>query len=198
MRYQRIILPLLLMLGSSTQGLAGSNSLSLTVRTTVTASTCTAELRNAQDQHATMIDLGDVYLNELTSKSKYQGFSLAFSNCEGLFKHQASVTLAPQTGCDGVSSTGAAFRNALPASDSAAAMGVSMEVWTTHQPEGPGSVQLNCKTTPTQTVDVSQASGSNITRWPLSARAVIAADSTIADVRAGKFSTNAVFTVTYE
>lgn len=196
MCYQRLILTLLLTLGIAPHCFAGSSSLSLTVRTTVTASTCTASLHNAQDQPATTIDIGDVYLNELADKTKYQNFSLVFSDCEGLAKNQANVILAPQTGCDGSTSTGGGFRNAL--SDADAAAGVSIEVWTTTQAEGPGSTQLSCKTKPTNNVDVSQAFGTGITRWPLSARIVVAADNTIADVRAGKFSTNAVFTVTYE
>ncbi|ALR75490.1 fimbrial protein [[Enterobacter] lignolyticus] len=196
MCYQRIILTLLLALGISPLSFAGSSPLTVTARTTITASTCTAELHNAQDQQATTIDLGDVYLNELASKSKYQNFSLVFSNCEGLAKDQANVTLAPQSGCDGTTSTGGGYRNAL--TDADAAMGVSIEVWTTNQPEGSGSTQLSCKTKPTSIVDVSQALGGNTAQWPLSARIVIAADNTIADVRAGQFSTNAVFTVTYE
>ena len=155
-------------------------------------------LHNAQDLQATTIDIGDVYLNELANKTKYQNFSLVFSNCEGLAKDQATVTLSPQTGCDGASSTGGGFRNALASSNNDAATGVSIEVWTTNQPEGQGSVQLNCKTKPTSIVDLTGASGVNVVHWWLSSRIVVAADNTIADVRAGQFSTNAVFSVTYE
>lgn len=198
MAYRNIILLCLLMAGIVTHSQAGSSSLSITVRTTVTASTCTAELQNAQDQPATTIDIGDVYLNELSNKTKFQNFNLAFSNCEGLAKDQAKVTLSPQTGCDGASNTGGAFWNALAASNDDAATGVSVEVWTTNQPEGPGSVQLNCNTKPTSIVDLTTATGTNIVQWPLSARIAIATDNTIADVRAGQFSTNAVFSVTYE
>ncbi|MER1975179.1 MULTISPECIES: fimbrial protein [Pseudocitrobacter] len=196
MFYQRITLFFLFVATNISCSLAGPNSLTLTARTTVTASTCTAELHNAQDQLTTTIDLGDVYLNELANKSKTKSFSLVFSQCEGLVKHQASVTLSPQTGCDGSASTGGGYRNALSGSD--AATGASAEVWTTNQPEGAGALQLHCKTPPTTIVDVSQASGASVTRWPLSARMVIAANSTLADVNAGKFSTHAVFTVTYE
>lgn len=198
MNYQRIIVALLLIIGINTQSLAGSSTLNVTVRTTVTASTCTAELHNAQDLQATTIDIGDVYLNELANKTKYQNFSLVFSNCEGLAKDQATVILSPQTGCDGASSTGGGFRNALASSNNDAATGVSIEVWTTNQPEGQGSVQLNCKTKPTSIVDLTGASGVNVVHWWLSSRIVVAADNTIADVRAGQFSTNAVFSVTYE
>ncbi|WP_149507889.1 fimbrial protein [Escherichia albertii] len=198
MNYQKMAFILLLFFGYNVFGFAGSSSLDLTVRTIVTASTCTAELRNAQDQQATTIDIGDVYLNELSNKTKYQNFSLAFFNCEGLAKDQAKVTLSPQTGCDGTSSTGGGFRNALTSANDDAATSVSIEVWTTNQPEGQGSVQLNCKTKPTSLVDLIAATGANTVHWPLSARIVVASDNTIADVRAGQFSTNAVFSVTYE
>lgn len=198
MCYQRLILTLLLTLGIAPHCFAGSSSLSLTVRTTVTASTCTAALHNAQDQPATTIDIGDVYLNELADKTKYQNFSLVFSGCEGLAKDQAKVTLSPQTGCDGKSSSGGGYRNALTNTDDDAATGVAIEVWTTNQPEGQGSIQLNCKTKPTNIVNVATAADSGIVHWPLSARIGIATDNTIADVRAGKFSTNAVFSVSYE
>ena len=198
MMIQKIFLPCLFMLAGANISQAATSSLNVTVRTTVTASTCTAELRNAQDQQATTIAIGDVYLNELSTKSKYQNFSLAFSNCEGLAKDQAKVVLSAQTGCDGSSSTGGGYRNALTTADDDAATGVAVEVWTTNQPEGQGSIQLNCKTKPTSIVDLAAATGSNIVHWPLSARIVVASDNTIADVRAGQFSTNAVFSVTYE
>lgn len=197
MSYYRIIL-ILLFSGFITNSYAATSSLTVTARTTVTASTCTAELHNAQDQQATTIDIGDVYLNELVNKSKYQTFSLVFSGCEGLAKDQAKVTLSPQTGCDGSSSSGGGYRNALSANDDDSATGVSIEVWTTNQPEGQGSTQLNCKTKPTSIVDVASATGANVVHWWLSARIVVAANNTIADVRAGQFSTNAVFSVTYE
>ncbi|BDI39717.1 fimbrial protein [Escherichia coli] len=198
MNYQNITFVLLLCFGYITIGHAASSSMDVTVRAKVIASTCTAELRNAQDQQATTIAIGDVYLNELSAKSKYQNFSLVFSNCEGLAKDQAKVVLSAQTGCDGASSSGGGYRNELTTADDDAATGVAVEVWTTNQPEGQGSIQLNCKTKPTSIVDLTAATGSNIVHWPLSARIVIASDNTIADVRAGQFSTNAIFFVTYE
>ncbi|MGS2792206.1 fimbrial protein [Escherichia coli] len=198
MNYLRILPIILLFFGCTRFCLAGSSSLDMTVRTNITASTCTASLNDNQDLPATTIALGDVYLNELANKSKFQTFSLVFTGCEGLAKDQATVTLSPQTGCDGASSTGGGFRNALTSSNDDAATGVSIEVWTTNQPEGQGSVQLNCKTKPTSIVDLTGATGANIVHWWLSARIVVAADNTIADVRAGQFSTNAVFSVTYE
>ncbi|HAP3737114.1 TPA: fimbrial protein [Escherichia coli] len=198
MNFHNITFVLLLCFGYIAIGHAASSSMDVTVRAKVTASTCTAELRDAQDQQATTIAIGDVYLNELSAKSKYQNFSLVFSNCEGLAKDQAKVVLSAQTGCDGASSTGGGYRNALTTADDDAATGVAVEVWTTNQPEGQGSIQLNCKTKPTSIVDLATATGSNIVHWPLSARIVVASDNTIADVRAGQFSTNAIFSVTYE
>lgn len=91
MNYHNITFVLLLCFGYIAIGHAASSSMDVTVRAKVTASTCTAELRNAQDQQATTIAIGDVYLNELSAKSKYQNFSLVFSNCEGLAKDQAKL-----------------------------------------------------------------------------------------------------------
>ena len=86
--------------------LAGVNSLELTVSTTITPSTCLATLHDESGTANAVVDMGDVYIPQIVNKSKSRAFSLVFSDCVGLAKKQATVTLTAKTGCDGASGGG--------------------------------------------------------------------------------------------
>lgn len=120
---------------------AGSNTLEMTVSTTITPSTCQATLHDNSGKANGIVDVGDVYISQIVNKTNSQAFSLVFSDCVGLAKKQATVTLTAKTGCDGASGGGNGFRNALNGSDDAA--NVSAEVWTTSTPASSGSKQLS-------------------------------------------------------
>ncbi|ENA9697130.1 fimbrial protein [Salmonella enterica subsp. enterica] len=176
--------------------MAGSNSLELTVQTTVRPGTCTMQLYDNNHSPGSTINIGDVYIPEIINKSKAVSFSLVFSDCTGLAKEQAVVIMTSATGCDGVGGSGNSYKNAL--SGAGAASGVSAEVWTTETPQSTGSKQLTCKSAPQNIVDVSGAKDQNTVVWPLSTRIVPETGKTTSDLQPGSFSTQAVFTVQYE
>ncbi|EOX8524459.1 fimbrial protein [Salmonella bongori] len=177
-------------------GYAGTNSLEMTVSTTITPSTCQATLHDDSGKANSIVDVGDVYISQLVNKTNSRAFSLVFSNCVGLAKKQATVTLTAKTGCDGASGGGNGFRNALNGSDDAA--NVAAEVWTTSTPAGSGSKQLSCASPTQQLVSLAQVSDETTVVLPFSARIVLASGSTIADLHTGSFSTQGLFTINYE
>lgn len=177
-------------------GYAGTNSLEMTVSTTIMPSTCQAALHDNTGKVNGIVDIGDVYIPQIVNKTNSQAFSLVFSNCVGLAKKQATVTLTAKTGCDGASGGGNGFRNALNGSDDAA--NVSAEIWTTSTPASSGSKQLSCASPVQQLVDLAQASDETTVAIPLSARIVLSSGSTVADLHTGAFSTQGLFTITYE
>ena len=176
--------------------LAGINSLELTVSTTITPSTCLTTLHDESGTANAVVDMGDVYIPQIVNKSKSRAFSLVFSDCVGLAKKQATVTLTAKTGCDGASGGGNGFRNALNGSDDAA--GVAAEIWAGASPEASGSKQLRCASPAQQLIDLAEASDTTTIVWPLSARIVLASGSTITDLHTGSFSTQGLFTISYE
>lgn len=186
-------LPFLL---ATASGIAGVNSLELTVSTTLTPTTCQATLYDNSGTANAVVDIGDIYISQIVNKTNSRAFSLVFSDCVGMVKKQASVTLTAKTGCDGISGGGNGFRNALNSSDDAA--GVSAEIWTTSTPGSSGSKQLSCASPTQQLVDLAQASDEKTVIWPLSARIVLSSGSTMADLHTGSFSTQGLFTITYE
>lgn len=175
---------------------AGSNSLTLNVKTTITAGTCTAQVRDSSNHASSTITFGDVYMDHVASKSSVKTFSLVFADCAGLAQNIASVTLIPRGQCDGPQADGNAFANVY--TGTAAAAGIAVEVWTTQTPEGNGSVQLSCMAKPVKSIDVSTAKNGTQLQWPLSARLVIAKNTPSDQVNAGDFSAPATFTIAYQ
>ena len=129
MRYLIRLCSTLSVLLAAAPGYAGTNSLEMTVSTTITPSTCQATLHDDSGKANGIVDIGDVYIPQVVNKTNSRAFSLVFSDCVGLAKKQANVTLTAKTGCDGASGGGNGFRNALNGSNDAA--NVSAEVWTT-------------------------------------------------------------------
>ncbi|ECH9262337.1 fimbrial protein [Salmonella enterica subsp. enterica] len=177
-------------------GMAGQNALELTFSTTITPSTCIATLHDSTGKANGIVDVGDVYIPQIVNKTNSRAFSLVFSDCVGLAKNMATVTLRAKTGCDGASGGGNGFRNALTGSDDAA--NVAAEVWTTSTPGGSDSQQLTCAKPVSLKVDQSPASEETTAILQLSTRIVLASGSTVADLQTGTFSTQGVFTITYE
>lgn len=178
------------------QGHAGTNSLDLTVSTTITQPTCVATLSDDRGTENSVVDIGDISIPQVLNKTNSRAFSLVFRDCVSLARNQASVTLTPRTGCDGATGSGSGFRNALNGSNDAA--GVSAEIWTTDTPASSGSQQFSCATPVQRLANLTGASSETAIIWPLSARIVLAAGNTIADLRTGSFSTQGLFTIIYE
>ncbi|MEW5189833.1 fimbrial protein, partial [Citrobacter freundii] len=76
--------------------------------------------------------------------------------------------------------------------------GVAAEIWAGASPEASGSKQLRCASPAQQLIDLAEASDTTTIVWPLSARIVLASGSTITDLHAGSFSTQGLFTISYE
>lgn len=169
------------------------NPLRLDIKTTVQIGTCKAELQNTGGSLITSIAFGNVYKSELANKLKVQNFQLAFTNCVGLVRKQAKMTLEPTVpaGCAGPSANSANFANSLTGGSAAS----SVEVWM-EQPDS--GTALHCFNKPEQTINLSTATGATSKIVPLSARMAIAPGQTLADVTAGAFSTRATFVITYE
>ncbi len=58
---------------------AATDSIGLTVITTVEMGTCTATLVNDSDQDISVVDFGDVYISEINAKTKVKTFKLKFN-----------------------------------------------------------------------------------------------------------------------
>ena len=196
MRYGLQLCTALAVLINIFPALAGTNSLEMTVSTTFTPSTCKANLRDDSGTVNAIVDIGDITIPQIVNKTNSRAFSLVFSDCNGLVKKQAKVTLTAKTGCDGPSGNGNAFSNALNGSDDAA--GVAAEIWTTSTPGSSGSIQQRCASPQQQLIDLAQSSDGTAVVWPLSARIVLASGKTITDLHTGSFSTQGMFTITYE
>lgn len=63
---------------------AATDSIGLTVITTVEMGTCTATLVNDSDQDISVVDFGDVYISEINAKTKVKTFKLKFKDCAGI------------------------------------------------------------------------------------------------------------------
>ena len=63
---------------------AATDSIGLTVITTVEIGTCTATLVNDSDQDISVVDFGDVYISEINAKTKVKTFKLKFKDCAGI------------------------------------------------------------------------------------------------------------------
>lgn len=63
---------------------AATDSIGLTVLTTVEMGTCTAKLVNDSNQPISVVEFGDVYISEINAKSKIKTFKLQFKDCAGI------------------------------------------------------------------------------------------------------------------
>ncbi|HCB4954519.1 fimbrial protein [Salmonella enterica] len=168
----------------------GTSSLDLTVEANLTTGTCSATVMDG-DTETTTIKLGDdIALSEVIAKSRVKPFKVRFTDCAGLPESTASLRLARRGGsCAG--SNGPAFRN-----QGGTSAGIGLEVWTTAEPEGNGSVQLICNSPNTVTVNVSTAKGTTNMDYDLSARLV---DVTgVGTATAGTFTSPTVLTISYK
>lgn len=168
----------------------GTPSLDLTVEANLTTGTCSATVMDG-DVETTTIQLGDdIALSEVIAKSRVKPFKVRFKDCAGLPESTASLMLARRSGtCAG--SNGPAFRNIGGSS-----AGIGLEVWTTSEPEGSGSVQLVCNSPNTVTVDVSTARSATNLDYNMSARLVDMTGNGTAS--AGTFTSPTVLTISYK
>lgn len=173
---------------------AATDSIGLTVITTVEMGTCTATLVNDSDQDISVVDFGDVYISEINAKTKVKTFKLKFKDCAGIPNKKAQIKLTKQATCEGTANDGAGFANGSTATDKASA--VAVEVWSTETPATGRATQFSCVTPASQEVTISTAANA-VVYYPMSARLVVEKNKTVSNVTAGKFSAPATFTVTY-
>ncbi|HDX6643626.1 TPA: fimbrial-like protein YadL [Escherichia coli] len=168
---------------------AATDSIGLTVITTVEIGTCTATLVNDSDQDISVVDFGDVYISEINAKTKVKTFKLKFKDCAGIPNKKAQIKLTKRATCEGT-----AIANGSTAADKASA--VAVEVWSTETPATGSATQFSCVTPASQEVTISNAANA-VVYYPMSARLVVEKNKTVSNVTAGKFSAPATFTVTY-
>ena len=70
---------------------AATDSIGLTVITTVEMGTCTATLVNDSDQDISVVDFGDVYISEINAKTKVKTYKLKFKDCAGIPNKKAQI-----------------------------------------------------------------------------------------------------------
>lgn len=90
---------------------AATDSIGLTVITTVEIGTCTATLVNDSDQDISVVDFGDVYISEINAKTKVKTFKLKFKDCAGIPNKKAQIKLTKRATCEGTANDGAGFAN---------------------------------------------------------------------------------------
>lgn len=86
---------------------AATDSIGLTVITTVEMGTCTATLVNDSDQDISVVDFGDVYISEINAKTKVKTFKLKFKDCAGIPNKKAQIKLTKRATCEGTAKEGA-------------------------------------------------------------------------------------------
>ncbi|HHJ3309606.1 TPA: fimbrial-like protein YadL [Escherichia coli] len=165
---------------------AATDSIGLTVITTVEIGTCTATLVNDSDQDISVVDFGDVYISEINAKTKVKTFKLKFKDCAGIPNKKAQIKLTKRATCEGTARSTAADK----------ASAVAVEVWSTETPATGSATQFSCVTPASQEVTISNAANA-VVYYPMSARLVVEKNKTVSNVTAGKFSAPATFTVTY-
>lgn len=85
---------------------AATDSIGLTVITTVEIGTCTATLVNDSDQDISVVDFGDVYISEINAKTKVKTFKLKFKDCAGIPNKKAQIKLTKRATCEGTANDG--------------------------------------------------------------------------------------------
>ncbi|HBA5911571.1 fimbrial protein [Escherichia coli] len=178
---------------------ASTTSASLTVNSNLTMGTCSAKVMDTSDNVIDTVDIGNVYISELSAKSKIKPFKIRFSDCAGLPGKKAQLVLSPKTGvgCAGGMSNTAGFANSIASADGGSSR-AAVEVWTTTTPEGSGSQQFSCVQRNVIDVDLSNASTTQPYDFDLSARMIIADGRSVNDVRPGSFLSPTTFTITYQ
>lgn len=79
---------------------AATDSIGLTVITTVEIGTCTTTLVNDSDQDISVVDFGDVYISEINAKTKVKTFKLKFKDCAGIPNKKAQIKLTKRATCE--------------------------------------------------------------------------------------------------
>ncbi|TBL69513.1 fimbrial protein [Hafnia alvei] len=160
-------------------GITGTESVQATFNATIVPGTCAATIQNSSGVVVTSLDIGDVFKQELSDKTKVTPFSIVLSNCSG-------VTKVNITTSGGTCAT-AGFTNSQGESKNAA-----VEFWR-NQPDS--GVQFSCS---------NPASGQNFNMSsaaltvPMNARMIVAASKQISDVVAGNFTASLNFVLTYQ
>ncbi|MDE9617638.1 fimbrial protein [Citrobacter freundii] len=175
---------------------AGTTALDLTVKTTITTGTCTAQVMDGSTETNT-IAIGNASIAEVIQKLKTKSFKVRFSNCAGLPNSKALLTINKRSGgCAGGSSNDAEFANSSTSASKASA--VALELWSGSTPGGADGVQFNCYSPVAQEIDVSTATGATNVDYPLSARLMKPAGKDDSAVTAGDFVAQTVFTIDYQ
>lgn len=176
----------------------GTPSLDLTVKANLTSGTCSASVVDGQTETNT-IAFGNVYLSEVSAKSKSKTFVLRFSNCAGLKDKKATFKLVPNNiDCAGLTNkTDGQFDNAILPADGGSSK-VVVDVWTTETLGGTDKARLHCWSKPEQTVDLSTATLTQPVDVPLKAYLARQSGTAITDMVAGNFRSPTTFIITYQ
>ncbi|ECG1030584.1 fimbrial protein [Salmonella enterica subsp. salamae] len=176
----------------------GTPSLDLTVKANLTTGTCSASVVE-NDAETNTIAFGNVYLSEVSAKSKSKTFVLRFSDCAGLKDKKATFKLAPNNvDCAGLTAkTDGQFDNALLPEDGGSSK-VVVDVWTTDTLGGADKDRLHCWTKPEQTVDLSTANLTQPVDVPLKAYLMRQNGTSSKDMVAGNFRSPTTFIITYQ
>ncbi|RZN22774.1 MULTISPECIES: fimbrial-like protein YadL [unclassified Escherichia] len=174
---------------------AATDSIGLTVITTVEMGTCTATLMDGNNKIST-VNFGDVYISEVNAKTKIKTFKLQFKDCAGIPGKKAYITLTKVGTCEGNANNGDGFANASTSTEKANA--VVVEVWGAITPDrADKNKQFSCATPQAKEKSIVGATGTNVVDFDMSAVLVVDKDKTVNNVTAGDFFAPATFTITY-
>lgn len=169
--------------GMANATITGTSQAELTIQSTITAGTCTAQMTNNAGAGVTEVSFGDVYKPELVSKTRVEPLKIKLSNCVGVKKALISAASGNGGSCSGAGNDGDSY---------AAGQNTAFEVWSGAVDSG---VQLSCHTPPAaQAVTIT----SGIGELALNSRIVIAKDKAIGDVGTGAVTAPVTFTVSYQ
>lgn len=162
--------------------ITGTASVQGEFKTTIEAGTCTAQIQNASGQSIDTLAFGDVYKSDLVAQSRSEPFKIAFSDCAGVKSATFEATPGSGGSCTGNATDGDSF---------SAGNATGFEVW---KGDASSGTLLSCNTKPSQKVTLSGKNAS----VDMTARIVLAKDSTIDLVSAGDVSAPVTFVVTYQ
>jgi type 1 fimbria pilin len=156
----------------------------------ITAGTCTVVATDSSGAETSTINIGDVYISELNSKSHVTPFNLQFSNCLGVSKIAISTA---RYSC--ASSNDKAFGGTAEGTEK----NVGLEIWMGNVD---GGHQFNC-IDPSQDNNVISLGTTPVSKatdytQAMSARPIVASGYKISDVVAGTAFYTINFTFTYE
>ncbi|EOF5433263.1 fimbrial protein StaE [Salmonella enterica] len=168
----------------ATHAITGTNQLQGIITATVTAGTCSAQITNSSKASTNEIDFGDLYKNEVGTRT--EPFNVELTECYGV--QNATLTAQPGAGnsCSGTSYATTGTTN------------TAVEIWKDTADTG---TQLECKNGGTSNAIVTTLGISTTAKSatiPMVARWVVANGKTTADIATGEATSLITFSVEYQ